>query len=92
VRTKPPPARDAPACDGKGREGLRMSKRYGIRSSTMAYTSVDGQRTLAAVPVDAIVTVSVEPRDGDGLIEVVWDDKHSLMFSQDLRDRGELLD
>jgi hypothetical protein len=68
-----------------------MSKRYGIRSSTMAYTAMDGQRTLVAVPVDAIVTASVDP-DGDGLIEVVWDDKHYLMFSQDLRDRGEPLD
>jgi hypothetical protein len=58
----------------------------------MAFTSVDGQRTLVAVPIDAIVTASQEPRDGDGLVEVVWDNKHYLMFSQDLRDRGEPLD
>jgi hypothetical protein len=43
------------------------------------------------VPVDATVTTSESLRDGDRLIDVVWDDENYLMFTQDLRERGEEL-
>jgi hypothetical protein len=69
-----------------------MSKRYGIRSSTIAIHCFDGQRTVVAVPSDAIVTSSEDLGEGDRLIDVLWEGKHYLMFSQDLRDRGEPLD
>jgi hypothetical protein len=69
-----------------------MSKRYGIRSSTIAIHSFDGKRNMVPLPVDAIVTSAEDLEDGDRLIEVVWEGKHYLMFSQDLRDRGEPLD
>jgi hypothetical protein len=69
-----------------------MSKRYGIRSSTIAIHSHGGQRILVQVPVDAIVMLSDDLRDGDRLVDVNWDGKPYMMFSQDLRDRGEPLD
>ena len=47
---------------------------------------------MVPVPVDAIVTVSEDFRGEDRLIDVLWDGKHYLMFSKDLRDRGEPLD
>jgi hypothetical protein len=47
---------------------------------------------MVPVPVDAIVTVFEDLRDEDRLIDVVWEGKHYLMFSRDLRDRGEPLD
>jgi hypothetical protein len=69
-----------------------MSKRYEIRSSTIAIHSLEGQRTMVQVPAETIVILAEELRDGDRLVDVVWDGKHYLMFSQDLRERGEPLD
>jgi hypothetical protein len=69
-----------------------MEKRYGIRSSTIAIYSSGGQRIMVSLPVNAIVTSSEDPLDGDRLIDIVWNGKHYWMFSQDLRDRGEPLD
>ncbi|HEY1756768.1 MAG TPA: hypothetical protein VGG72_15440 [Bryobacteraceae bacterium] len=69
-----------------------MNKRYRIRSSTIAIHSFDGRRVTVHVPEDAVVTIREDPRDGDRLIDVVWNDKNYLMFTQDLRDRGEPLD
>jgi hypothetical protein len=69
-----------------------MEKRYGIRSSTIAIYTSNGQRVMVSVPVNAIITSSEDILDGDRLIDVVWDGKHYWMFSQDLRDRGEPLD
>jgi hypothetical protein len=48
----------------------------------------EGQLTTVTVPINGIVTISVEP-DGDRLIDVVWNGKKYTMFTQDLRDRGE---
>jgi hypothetical protein len=47
---------------------------------------------MVSLPVNAIVTSSEDPLDGDRLIDIVWNGKHYWMFSQDLRDRGEPLD
>jgi hypothetical protein len=69
-----------------------MSKRYRIHSSTIAIYSINGHRTTIHVPEDAIVMVREDPKAGDRLIDVVWNEKNYLMFTQDLRDRAAPLD
>jgi hypothetical protein len=76
----------------EGRGGPKSMKRYCIRSSTMAIISSGGQRTVVPVPVDAIVTIADDLREGDRLVDVRWNDREYLMFTQDLRERGEPLD
>ena len=71
---------------------MRKSRRYRIKTPTMAIFSSTGQRTIVTVPVDAVVGISRDSPDGDRLIDVVWNDKDYLMFTQDLRERGEPLD
>ena len=68
------------------------SRRYRIKTPTMAFWGSNGQRSTVTVPVDAIVLSSDDTRAGDRLIDVVWNDKDYLMFTQDLRRRGEPLD
>jgi hypothetical protein len=63
-------------------------RRYRVTSPTIAMFCGEGQLTTVTVPINGIVTISVEP-DGDRLIDVVWNGKKYTMFTQDLRDRGE---
>jgi len=44
------------------------------------------------VPVNAVVSISDDPREGDRLIDVVWNETEYMMFTQDLRQRGEPMD
>jgi hypothetical protein len=42
--------------------------------------------------VDAIVTVDSAALDGHKLVDVTWNDKKVMMFTQDLRSRALLVD
>jgi len=41
------------------------------------------------VPAGAVIEISSDSFDGDKLLEVVWEGKHVMMFTQDLRMRAE---
>jgi ketosteroid isomerase-like protein len=60
---------------------------YRITDATLALFQEDGRHVAHTVPVGAVVTV-----DGNKLIEVVWDGKKVMMFTQDLRTRSLLVD
>jgi len=66
-------------------------RRYRIKTPTMATAATDGHRATVIVPAGVIVSVSGELPDGDHLIDVVWNDSSYLMFTRDLRERGETL-
>jgi len=70
---------------------MNKNRRYRIRTSTIAIWCFDGVRKTVTVPADATVTISESLRDGDRLIDVVWNGESYLMFTQDLRERGEEL-
>jgi hypothetical protein len=71
---------------------MKQSRRYRIKSPTMAIFSSDGQRKTITVPIGVIVIISEDPQQGDRLIDVVYNDQGYMMFTQDLRERGEPLD
>ena len=65
---------------------MRASK-YRINSPTIALFLEDGRQVARAIPTGSIVTV--ESLDGDTLVEATWNQTKVLMFSQDIRARGE---
>ena len=67
-------------------------RQYRIKSPTMAIHSVDGQRSTVMVPIGDIVRASQRHLDGDVLIDVMWNEKEYLMFTQDLRERSEAVE
>lgn len=71
---------------------MKKNRSYRITSPTMAFASSNGDRAPVLVPVNAVVAISEDPREGDRLVDVVWDGKAYVMFTQDLRQRGERIE
>jgi hypothetical protein len=73
--------------------GLAMSiQRYRIRDSTIAMFQEGEVHLARTVSAGTIVELPGEsPLDGDRLVEVVWNGRSVLMFTQDLRSRAELI-
>ncbi len=71
---------------------MKKNRSYRITTPTMAISGMNGQRTTVMVPVNAVVSISDDPREGDRLIDVVWNETEYMMFTQDLRQRGEPMD
>jgi hypothetical protein len=51
--------------------------------------SSDGKRIPVTLPLHAIVTVGDGLIDGSRLVDVLWEGTTVMMFTQDLRERGE---
>ena len=62
---------------------------YLIRSPTIALFLEDGRHVAHLVPEGAMISTDGEPFSGNRLMEVTWADKVVMMFTQDLRTRGE---
>jgi hypothetical protein len=71
---------------------MSKSRKYRIKSPTMAILSSGGERTWVTVPAGEILSISEAHREGDRLIDVVWNGASYIMFAQDLRERGERAD
>ena len=69
---------------------MQKARRYRIKTPTIAICANKGSNVT--VPADVIVTISRDLTPGDRLIDVIWNEKDYLMFTQDLRERGEPLD
>ena len=52
-------------------------------------SSDDSHRVAVTIPKDAIVTVVNGPLDSNRLVDVLWEGKTVMMFTQDPRNRGE---
>jgi hypothetical protein len=66
--------------------------RYRINSSAIALFHKDGHHVAGLIPEGAIIKVASEAFDGDKLVNVIWDGKAVMMFSQDLRSRATAVD
>ena len=62
--------------------------RYRITHPTIALFEQDGRHVADTVPEGGIIEIGI-PLDGDKLVEVVWEGKRVMMFTQDLRKRAE---
>jgi hypothetical protein len=63
--------------------------RYRFNNPTIALFEQDGRHVADTVPAGAIIEISRVALDGDKLLEVVWNGRPVLMFTQDLRKRAE---
>ena len=65
---------------------------YLLKSPTLGILATDNgeDKIPFTIPLHAVVTAG-ETLDGDIFIEVVWEGKKILIFTEDLRTRGELI-
>ena len=68
------------------------AERYRIKDPTIAMSHDDGRGVAYTVSTGAVVEISNGSLDGDKLVEVIWDRKSVLMFTQDLRIRAERIE
>jgi hypothetical protein len=67
---------------------MLTGQRFKLRSSSLAIENVNGVRLRVTVPTRAILKVISGPRDGDQMVDVLWEDKRLRMFAVDLIARG----
>ena len=67
---------------------------YRLKSDILGITiAVDHQpRTAVHIPKDSTVTIVNGPLDGERIVDVNWSGRTFMIFAQDLRERGELVD
>jgi hypothetical protein len=64
--------------------------KYLLTSPTIALFPQDGRHVARSIPSGSVVVTA--NAEGEKLVEVVWNHKKALMFSEDLRSRGQLLE
>jgi hypothetical protein len=65
--------------------------KYRIISPTIALFMENGRHVSRLVPEGSVILVDGETFNGDKLVEVMWAEKLVMMFTQDIRTRGELV-
>ena len=68
-----------------------MSEQYRLKTPTLAIMAHDGQKIPMTIPQGGIVVVVNGPLDGTRLVDVEWGGKTVMMFTTDVRERGERL-
>ena len=73
-------------------DGVCMAgDKYRIKSATIALFWEEGRHVAHMVPTGSIITIDSEQINGNKLTEVLWAEKKVMMFTQDIRSRGEKL-
>jgi hypothetical protein len=69
-----------------------MSLRYRINEPTIAMFEAEGKYVARTMASGTIVEVRGDAIDGNRLVDVIWDGRNVMMFTQDLRSRAESLE
>jgi hypothetical protein len=64
---------------------------YRLTTPTLAIITSFGQKVAITIPVGSIVTVIKTDINGNRLVDVMWEERCAMVFTQDLRERGELV-
>jgi len=67
-------------------------RKYRIVEPTIAMSDDTGRGVAYTIHVGSMVELQHGPLDGNKLVEVKWDGKSVLMFTQDLRQRAQPMD
>ena len=67
------------------------SETYRVRETALAILSTGSERIPVTLPINAIIILIDGPLDGNRLVDVSWEGKTLMMFTQDMRDRCDLL-
>ena len=68
-----------------------IGDKYCFKRATLAIIVVDGHNIPMTVPVGGTVEVIDADINGNRLVDVLWDGERIMMFTVDLRERGELV-
>jgi hypothetical protein len=62
---------------------------YRLTTPTVGMINTGSGRILVTVPRRAVIKVVDRLHDANRMIRVMWEDKTVMMFTQDVRERGE---
>ena len=66
--------------------------RFRIKEPIIALFEENGRHVARMVPAGAVVTIDGPAFDGDKLVNVIWDRRDVMMFTQDLETRAKPVD
>lgn len=66
-----------------------QGRSYRLNADTLGILSES--RIAISIPYNAVVTVVNEPPNGNRMVDVMWEGKRVMIFADDLRERGELV-
>jgi hypothetical protein len=69
-----------------------MAARYRINDPTIAMFLEEGRYIARTVASGTVVEVCNATIDGDRLVDVSWNGREVMMFTQDLRSRAERIE
>jgi len=69
-----------------------VGERFRMKTPTLAIMTQDGAKIPVMVPKGAEVEVLDGPLNGNRLVDVRWEGKTVMVFTNDIRDRGERLE
>ena len=66
-----------------------MAARYRINDPTIAMFLEEGRYVAHTIASGTLVDVCNDVIDGDRLVDVIWNGRQAMMFTEDLRSRAE---
>ena len=67
---------------------MLTGRRFKLETSTLSIGEVDGKCVAVTIPAGNTVKVVAGPRDGDRMIDILWEGRILVMFAIDLKQRG----
>jgi hypothetical protein len=71
---------------------MLIGKRFRLERTILALGEANGKRQAMPIPSRAILKVVSGPREGDGLVDVVYGERVFEMFAEDLKARATELE
>jgi len=69
-----------------------VGERFRMKTPTLAIMAQDGAKIPVMIPKGAEVEILDGPLNGNRLVDVRWEGKTVMVFTNDIRDRGERLE
>jgi hypothetical protein len=69
-----------------------IGKRFKLKKPLLALERPDGHSKGFHLSPGDVITVKKGPLNGERIVDVEWDGRIVMMFTQDLRDHGEPID
>jgi len=72
---------------------MLTGRRFRLERPTLALGTENGKSRAVTVPMGAVIKIVAEPSNGNGMVDVNWEDRIVEMFAVDVEVRGtEVID
>ncbi len=68
-----------------------VGSKYAFKRATLAISVVDGHNVPMTLPVGGVVEMVDADLNGNRLVDALWDGNRIMIFTTDVRERGELV-